>query len=216
MSPLPVYVQSLHPTGSKPVAVSIRPSDGSSAAYQWMIFSDVNSDVGATVRSYASSNPVAVAFTDPTGAHTTVVSVAGPIVASLVGQPTITASVPGPVPVTQQTSPWVSQPYGGTDTFRSAVTSFISTSADQLLVAGIVGRRHYVTAITVAVASMGGVVEVKDSGGVLWRTFLPAQEGNIHAAFPVPLRGTTTSSLLAACQESGFAAIFAVSAYDAV
>ncbi len=51
--------------------------------------------IKATVRSYASGNPVLVAFADPTGTHTTVVSVAGTIVASVIGQPTITASIIG-------------------------------------------------------------------------------------------------------------------------
>src|SRR5215813_3481286 len=68
----PTYVQSLNPNTAIPVATTLRNYGGfgqGSMAIQHMIVTDPRSDNQWSIRSYAGSNPAAVALTDTSGAH---------------------------------------------------------------------------------------------------------------------------------------------------
>src|SRR5436305_377426 len=140
--PSETFVQSLDPSAAKPVATTTFPTaDGSSGAVQWMLLTDARTPIGASVFSYGTSNPQAVAAVDPTGAYLTVRTawisntpsvnqagapwtLTGSVGATQLGSPWgVTGSVQatqvgapwtvtGSVGVTQQTSPWVVLPGG--------------------------------------------------------------------------------------------------------
>lgn len=111
---VPTYVFSHDPAAAKPVATTSH----AVGAVQWLLLADGNSwGHHATVYSYAVNNPLAVALTGPAGTHLTVLSVhvgntiaataTGSVVAtqggiwstvaSVIGQPTVTASIIGTI-----------------------------------------------------------------------------------------------------------------------
>lgn len=100
-----VYVESLDPTGAYPVAGTYRNYTSVGTGFvQHAILTDASSDVQVRVFSYAVANPLAVGLVDKTGTHIEVFSVLATqgnppwtVVASCVGQQTVTASIVGTI-----------------------------------------------------------------------------------------------------------------------
>lgn len=110
-SPSPTYIQSLNPSDATPVFTRSH----AQGAIQGVHGIDCDLYHPWSVRSFANSNPLAVALTDETGAHLSVQSVhvtndltvtAGSLGVSQLGAPW---SVTGSTQVTQGTDPWTIQ-----------------------------------------------------------------------------------------------------------
>src|SRR6185295_13870797 len=110
-------------------------------------------------------------------------------------------------------------PYATGENWSSFVTSLITTSADQVLLAGPgAGFRYYITTIMVTAQALGSIVEIKDSTGAnppLWRGMAAGSGGGFSINPVPPIRTTANNSIVAACVTSGAGAIFCISAFKA-